>query len=146
MLGITRFGLKLIYLYFQGEVLGITRFGLKLIYLYFQGEVLGITRFGLKLIYLYFQGEVLGITRFGLAKMKESVLMLASVSRVGKQGLTLKLSRPSDPPLDLSVTKAIILLISSEVLMIRALIFGMHDDLCDEPIRLPPCPDIDLDR
>ena len=26
------------------------------------------------------QGEVLGITRFGLAKMKESVLMLASVS------------------------------------------------------------------
>ena len=26
-----------------------------------------------------FQGEVLGITRFGLAKMKESVLMLASV-------------------------------------------------------------------
>ena len=25
------------------------------------------------------QGEVLGITRFGLAKMKESVLMLASV-------------------------------------------------------------------
>ena len=27
-----------------------------------------------------FQGEVLGITRFGLAKMKESVLMLASVS------------------------------------------------------------------
>ena len=28
------------------------------------------------------QGEVLGITRFGLAKMKESVLMLASVSTV----------------------------------------------------------------
>ena len=27
-----------------------------------------------------FKGEVLGITRFGLAKMKESVLMLASVS------------------------------------------------------------------
>lgn len=26
------------------------------------------------------RGEVLGITRFGLAKMKESVLMLASVS------------------------------------------------------------------
>ena len=29
---------------------------------------------------LFPQGEVLGITRFGLAKMKESVLMLASVS------------------------------------------------------------------
>ena len=29
---------------------------------------------------LAMQGEVLGITRFGLAKMKESVLMLASVS------------------------------------------------------------------
>ena len=28
------------------------------------------------------QGEVLGITRFGLAKMKESVLMLASVSHM----------------------------------------------------------------
>ena len=28
----------------------------------------------------FLQGEVLGITRFGLAKMKESVLMLASVS------------------------------------------------------------------
>ena len=28
----------------------------------------------------WLQGEVLGITRFGLAKMKESVLMLASVS------------------------------------------------------------------
>ena len=27
-----------------------------------------------------YKGEVLGITRFGLAKMKESVLMLASVS------------------------------------------------------------------
>ena len=27
------------------------------------------------------QGEVLGVTRFGLAKMKESVLMLASVSK-----------------------------------------------------------------
>ena len=26
-----------------------------------------------------FKGEVLGITRFGLAKMKDSVLMLASV-------------------------------------------------------------------
>ena len=30
-----------------------------------------------------FKGEVLGITRFGLAKMKESVLMLASVSGSG---------------------------------------------------------------
>ena len=30
----------------------------------------------------FLQGEVLGITRFGLAKMKESVLMLASVSSV----------------------------------------------------------------
>ena len=29
---------------------------------------------------MLFQGEVLGITRFGLAKLKESVLMLASVS------------------------------------------------------------------
>lgn len=27
-----------------------------------------------------YKGDVLGITRFGLAKMKESVLMLASVS------------------------------------------------------------------
>lgn len=33
-------------------------------------------------IILFLQGEVLGITRFGLAKMKESVLMLASVSSV----------------------------------------------------------------
>lgn len=33
-----------------------------------------------KSYYLILQGEVLGITRFGLAKMKESVLMLASVS------------------------------------------------------------------
>ena len=31
-------------------------------------------------VYHIMQGEVLGITRFGLAKMKESVLMLASVS------------------------------------------------------------------
>jgi len=31
---------------------------------------------------LLFQGEVLGVTRFGLAKMKESVLMLASVSMI----------------------------------------------------------------
>ena len=29
--------------------------------------------------WLFLQGEVLGITRFGLAKMKDSVLMLASV-------------------------------------------------------------------
>ena len=33
-----------------------------------------------RLIFLLLQGEVLGVTRFGLAKMKESVLMLASVS------------------------------------------------------------------
>ena len=32
------------------------------------------------IVYAWLQGEVLGITRFGLAKMKESVLMLASVS------------------------------------------------------------------
>ena len=32
------------------------------------------------ILYFFSQGEVLGITRFGLAKMKESVLMLASVS------------------------------------------------------------------
>lgn len=30
---------------------------------------------------LSFQGEILGITRFGLAKMKESVLMLASFEK-----------------------------------------------------------------
>lgn len=30
---------------------------------------------------LLMQGEVLGITRFGLAKMKESVLMLASFEK-----------------------------------------------------------------
>ena len=32
------------------------------------------------IFFSHVQGEVLGITRFGLAKMKESVLMLASVS------------------------------------------------------------------
>ena len=32
------------------------------------------------------RGEVLGITRYGLAKMKESVLMLASVSGGGSGG------------------------------------------------------------
>ncbi len=32
--------------------------------------------------HFYPKGEVLGITRFGLAKMKESVLMLASVSYI----------------------------------------------------------------
>ena len=38
----------------------------------------------LNLFFLHLQGEVLGITRFGLAKMKESVLMLASVSNAIK--------------------------------------------------------------
>ena len=30
---------------------------------------------------MYVQGEVLGITRFGIAKMKDSVLMLASFEK-----------------------------------------------------------------
>ncbi len=34
----------------------------------------------LRIACIALQGDVLGITRFGLAKMKESVLMLASVS------------------------------------------------------------------
>lgn len=33
------------------------------------------------LVFLFFQGEVLGITRFGVAKMKDSVLMLASFEK-----------------------------------------------------------------
>ena len=36
----------------------------------------------------FYKGEVLGITRFGLAKMKESVLMLASVSHLLTLGLS----------------------------------------------------------
>ena len=36
-----------------------------------------------------YKGEVLGITRFGLAKMKESVLMLASVSFINNCALLL---------------------------------------------------------
>lgn len=32
-------------------------------------------------VFLSIQGEILGITRFGLAKMKESVLMLASFEK-----------------------------------------------------------------
>ena len=41
-----------------------------------------------KSIFLHVQGEVLGITRFGLAKMKESVLMLASVSNALKNSIS----------------------------------------------------------
>ena len=62
---------------------------------------------------------------------------LLFVPRLSQKRGTLNLIR-------LSVTKILNWLISSEVLMMEHLIFGMHDP-CDKPFLLVPCGDLDLD-